>query len=56
MQNFQNPQALDHVVTTETSFRIDENVTDRNKMFFSSVAANKIISRIIRRLEESHDD
>jgi hypothetical protein len=33
--NFQNPQALDHVVTTETSFRIDENVTDKNKMFFS---------------------
>jgi hypothetical protein len=35
LNNFQNPQALDHVVTTETSFRIDENVTDKNKMFFS---------------------
>jgi len=34
-QNFQNPGALDHVVTTETSFRIDENVTNKNKMFFS---------------------
>ncbi|MGA8442827.1 MAG: carboxypeptidase regulatory-like domain-containing protein [Candidatus Sulfotelmatobacter sp.] len=35
LQNFQNPQALDHVLTTETSFRIDENVTNKNKMFFS---------------------
>jgi Carboxypeptidase regulatory-like domain len=34
-QNFQNPQALDHVVTTETSFRIDENLTNKNKFFFS---------------------
>jgi len=34
-QNFQNPASLDHVVTTETSFRIDEDLTNKNKMFFS---------------------
>lgn len=34
-QNFQNAQGLDHVVTTETSFRIDENLTNKNKLFFS---------------------
>jgi hypothetical protein len=34
-QNYLNPTALDHVITTETSFRIDENLTDKNKMFFS---------------------
>jgi hypothetical protein len=34
-QNFQNPTALDHVVTTQTSFRIDENLKDKNKLFFS---------------------
>jgi hypothetical protein len=33
--NYQNPTSLDHVVTTETSFRIDEDLTNRNKMFFS---------------------
>src|SRR5215469_14163962 len=34
-QNFQDPGSLDHVVTTQTSFRIDENVTDKSKLFFS---------------------
>lgn len=33
--NYLNPTALDHVVTTETSFRIDENLTEKNKLFFS---------------------
>jgi len=35
ISNYQNPTSLDHVVTTETSFRIDENLTNKNKMFFS---------------------
>jgi hypothetical protein len=35
INNYQNPTSLDHVITTETSFRIDEDVTNRNKMFFS---------------------
>ena len=35
INNYQNPTSLDHVVTTETSFRIDENLTNKNKMFFS---------------------
>ena len=30
-QNFLNPGALDHVITTQTSFRIDENLTEKNK-------------------------
>jgi hypothetical protein len=34
-QNFLNPAALDHVVTTQTSFRIDESLTPKNKLFFS---------------------
>jgi hypothetical protein len=34
-QNFLNPGTLDHVVTTQTSFRIDENLTQKNKIFFS---------------------
>jgi hypothetical protein len=33
--NFQNPAALDHVVTTQMSFRIDQNLTQKHKMFFS---------------------
>ena len=33
--NYQNPTSLDHVVTTETSFRIDEDLTNKSKMFFS---------------------
>ena len=33
--NFLNPPVSDHVVTTQTSFRIDENVTEKNKIFFS---------------------
>ncbi len=33
--NFLNPTSLDHVLTTETSFRIDENLTDKSKLFFS---------------------
>jgi hypothetical protein len=35
ISNYQNPTSLDHVVTTETSFRIDENLTNKNKIFFS---------------------
>jgi hypothetical protein len=35
VQNFLNGGATDHVITTQTSFRIDENVTDKNKLFFS---------------------
>jgi Carboxypeptidase regulatory-like domain len=35
INNYQNPTSLDHVVTTETTFRIDENLTNKNKMFFS---------------------
>jgi Carboxypeptidase regulatory-like domain len=35
INNYQNPSSLDQVITTETSFRIDENVTNQNKMFFS---------------------
>jgi len=34
-QNFLNPGTLDHVVITQTSFRIDENLTDKHKFFFS---------------------
>jgi hypothetical protein len=33
--NYLNPQSLDHVLTTATSFRVDENLTDKNKLFFS---------------------
>ncbi|HYM79119.1 MAG TPA: carboxypeptidase regulatory-like domain-containing protein [Candidatus Dormibacteraeota bacterium] len=33
--NFLNPGTLDHVVTTQTSFRIDENLTEKSKLFFS---------------------
>jgi hypothetical protein len=33
--NYLNPTALDHVITTQTSFRIDENLTEKNKFFFS---------------------
>lgn len=35
VQNFLNPATLDHVVTTQTTFRIDENVTEKHKLFFS---------------------
>ena len=35
INNYQNPTSLDHVVTTETSFRVDENLTNKNKLFFS---------------------
>jgi hypothetical protein len=35
VQNFLNPGTLDHVVTTQTSFRIDEDLTQKNKLFFS---------------------
>ena len=34
-QNYLNPGVLDHVVTTQTSFRIDENLTEKNKLFFT---------------------
>lgn len=33
--NFLNPATLDHVVITQTSFRIDENLTEKQKFFFS---------------------
>ena len=33
--NFLNPGTLDHVVTTQTSFRIDENLTQKSKLFFT---------------------
>ena len=33
--NYQNPAAFDHIVITQTTFRIDENLTDKNKLFFS---------------------
>ena len=35
INNFLYPGVLDHVVTTQTSFRIDENLTQRNKLFFT---------------------
>jgi Carboxypeptidase regulatory-like domain len=35
IDNFLNPATLDHVVTTQTTFRIDENVTQNHKLFFS---------------------
>jgi hypothetical protein len=35
IQNFLNPGVLDHVITTQTSFRIDENLTQKNKIFFT---------------------
>lgn len=35
VQNYLNPQALDHVVTTQMSFRIDENLSQKHKLFFS---------------------
>jgi hypothetical protein len=35
IQNYLNPAVLDHVVTTQTSFRIDENLTQKNKLFFT---------------------
>jgi hypothetical protein len=33
--NYLNPPVSDHVVTTQTSFRIDENITEKSKIFFS---------------------
>ncbi len=33
--NYLNPTSFDHVITTETSFRIDENLTEKSKLFFS---------------------
>jgi hypothetical protein len=33
--NYLNPTSFDHVITTQTSFRIDENLSDKNKLFFS---------------------
>src|SRR5439155_12504627 len=35
IQNFLNPAVLDHVITTQTSFRIDENLTQKSKLFFT---------------------
>ncbi|MBZ5616485.1 MAG: carboxypeptidase regulatory-like domain-containing protein [Acidobacteriia bacterium] len=34
-QNYQNPAGTTPKVITQTSFRIDENLTNKNKMFFS---------------------
>lgn len=34
-QNYQNPAGTTPRVITQTSFRIDENLTNKNKMFFS---------------------
>jgi hypothetical protein len=33
--NYLNPTSLDHVITTQTSFRIDEDLTEKSKLFFS---------------------
>lgn len=33
--NYLNPTSLDHVITTQTSFRIDENLTQKSKLFFT---------------------
>jgi hypothetical protein len=33
--NYLNPTSLDHVITTQTSFRVDEDLTQNNKLFFS---------------------
>ncbi len=33
--NYLNPATLDHVVVTQMSFRIDENLTEKSKLFFS---------------------
>jgi len=35
INDYLNPASLDHVVTTQTSFRIDEDVTQKSKLFFS---------------------
>jgi hypothetical protein len=35
INNFLNPAVLDHVITTQTSFRIDENLTQKSKLFFT---------------------
>ncbi len=35
MQNYQNPAGTTPKVITQTSFRIDENLTNKSKMFFS---------------------
>jgi hypothetical protein len=33
--NYQNPATFDDFIVTQTSFRIDENLTDKHKLFFS---------------------
>ncbi|HEY3974252.1 MAG TPA: carboxypeptidase regulatory-like domain-containing protein [Candidatus Sulfotelmatobacter sp.] len=33
--NYLNPAGAESIVTTQTSFRIDENLTEKNKLFFS---------------------
>ena len=35
INNYLNPAVLDHVITTQTSFRIDENLTQKSKLFFT---------------------
>jgi hypothetical protein len=33
--DYLNPSGLQHIVTTQTTFRIDENLTEKSKIFFS---------------------
>lgn len=33
--DYLNPSGLQHIVTTQTTFRIDENLTEKSKLFFS---------------------
>jgi hypothetical protein len=35
INDYLNPASLQHIVTTQTTFRIDENLTQKNKFFFS---------------------
>jgi len=35
INNYLNPAVLDHVITTQTSFRIDEDLTQKSKLFFT---------------------
>jgi hypothetical protein len=35
INDYLNPAAMQHILTTQTTFRIDENVTQKNKLFFS---------------------
>jgi hypothetical protein len=35
IDDYLNPASLEHILTTQTTFRIDENLTQKNKLFFS---------------------